>query len=92
MDPLLTITKMAGSLPDSDWVRFGTLLLVLLAALQTVRLVSRVNRSLLLFLFVIGTIGLLSSWVRHRNEPIFLTPVVEAVAPYFPAQLRSPGI
>jgi hypothetical protein len=92
MDPLSTITKMEGSLPDSDWLRFGVLLLVLLAVLQTVRLVSRVNRSVLFVVFLIGLLGLFSSWVRHRNEPVFLTPVVDAVAPFFPAKLKGPSV
>jgi hypothetical protein len=92
MDPISTITKMAGSLPDSDWLRFGVLLLVLLAVLQAVRLVSRVNRSVLFTVFIIGVVGLFSSWVRNRNEPQFLTPVVDAVAPFFPAKLKSADV
>lgn len=88
MNPLLTVSEMSGNLPESDWLRFGILLLVLLAALQVVRLISQVNRSVLLFFFAIGVGSLLTTWVRNRNEPAFLTPVVEAVAPWFPTKLR----
>jgi hypothetical protein len=89
---LLTITKMTSRLPESEWLRFGILLLVLLAVLQVVRLVSRINRSLVTTVFIIGTIGLFASWVHNRNEPEFLTPVVEAVAPFFPTKIRAGNI
>jgi hypothetical protein len=73
-------------------LRFAILLLVLLSVLQAVRLVSRVNRSVLVFVFTIGSIGLMTGWVRNRNEPTFLTPVVEVVAPWFPSKLQSHGV
>ena len=92
MDLILTIAQMADQLPDSDWLRFGILLLVLLAVLQVVRLVSRMNRSLVTTVFLIGMIGLFVSWVHNRNEPEFMTPVVEAVAPFFPAKVRAQNI
>ena len=88
MNVLFQTNEIVGNIPDSDWLRFGILLLILLTALQTVRLVTRVNRALLLVLFVVGGAGLFSSWVHNRNEPSFLTPVVDVVAPWFPAQLR----
>jgi hypothetical protein len=89
MNALINANNATSGLPQSDWLRFAILLLVLLAVLQAVRVVSRVNRSVLVFVFVIGSVGLMSSWVRNRNEPSFLTPVVEVVSPWFPSKLRS---
>jgi hypothetical protein len=84
MNLLLTVNQLPASIPEGDWLRFGILLLVLLAILQTVRLLSRVNRFVLLFAFVVGGTGLMATWVHHRNEPTFLKPVVDAVEPLFP--------
>jgi hypothetical protein len=92
MDALFKANDLTASIPQSDWLRFAILLLVLLSILQAVRLVSRVNRSVLVFVFAIGSIGLMTGWVRNRNEPSFLTPVVEVVAPWFPSQLQSHGV
>lgn len=89
MNPFTHIQQFAGQIPDSDWLRFGIILLILLALLQTVRLISRVNRYVLLVVLFVGATGLFGSWVHHRNEPSFLTPVVDAVAPWFPKKLRS---
>ena len=89
MNTLLSTNELATRLQESDWLRFGALLLALLAALQIIRLVSRANRTFVLVVVGMGTFMLFANWVRHRNEPTFLTPVVEAVAPYFPTKMRE---
>lgn len=89
MNTILSANQFTSKLPESDWLRFGILLLALLALLQVMRLVSRINRTFLLVVFGMGMFMLFSTWVRHRNEPTFLTPVVDAVAPYFPTKLRT---
>ena len=89
MNLVLSINQVTAKLPDSDWLRFGIILLCLLAILQTVRMVSRLNRYLLLFIFIVGGAWLMTSWVHNRNEPSFLTPVVDIVQPWFPKRVRS---
>lgn len=92
MNTLLSVNQIATKLPESDWLRFGVLLLALLAVLQLMRLVGRVNRTFLLVVVAMGTFMLFANWVRHRSEPTFLTPVVDAVAPYFPTKMRTVDI
>lgn len=87
--PLSVIRDAYQQLPESDWLRFGVLLLVLLSLLWITRLVSRVNRYVLFVAFVFGVLGLMATWVHNRNEPSFMTPVVDIVAPWFPAKVRS---
>ena len=90
MNGLLSLLRETyRQLPESDWLRFGVLLLVLLTVLWLMRLVSRVNRYVLFVAFVFGIFGLMASWVHNRNEPTFMTPVVDVVAPWFPAKIRS---
>ncbi|RME72699.1 MAG: hypothetical protein D6781_01830 [Verrucomicrobia bacterium] len=89
MNLLLTVSHHSFRIPESDWLRFGILLLVLLALLQLVRLVSRTNKYVLLFIVVVGGTGLMASWVHNRNEPAFLTPVVDILEPWFPKRVRT---
>ena len=89
MNTLVSVNQLATKLPESDWLRFGVLLLALLAILQLMRLVGRANRSFLLVVVGMGMFMLFANWVRHRSEPTFLTPVVDAIAPYFPTKLRE---
>ena len=92
MNTLLSVNELTTRLPESDWLRFGVLLLALLAVLQLMRLVSRANRTFLFVVVGMGMFMLFANWVRHRNEPTFLTPVVDIVAPYFPSKLRTVDI
>ena len=89
MNLLLTVSETPVRIPEGEWLRFGILLLVLLAALQTVRLLSRQNRYVVLFVVVVGGSGLMASWVHNRNEPTFLSPMVDIVEPWFPKRLRT---
>lgn len=84
-----TIQEACRQLPDGDWLRFGILLLVLLSVLWLVRMVSQVNRYVLLVALAFGGTFLVANWVHNRTEPSFLTPVVDVVAPWFPKKLRS---
>lgn len=83
------LKQVFQQLPEGDWLRFGILLLVLLSVLWLVRLVSHVNRYVLMIAFMFGALFLMGTWVHNRNEPSFLTPVVDVVAPWFPKKLRS---
>lgn len=89
MNTLLSVIQLATKLPESDWLRFGVLLLALLAVLQLMRLLGRANRTFLLVVVGMGMFMLFANWVRHRSEPTFLTPVVDVIAPYFPTKLRQ---
>ncbi len=89
MNSLLSVNELVTKLPESDWLRFGILLLALLAVLQLMRLVGRTNRTFLLVVVGMGMFMLFANWVRHRSEPTFLTPVVDVIAPYFPNTLRA---
>jgi hypothetical protein len=86
---ITTIQDAYRQLPESDWLRFAVMLLVLLSVLWLVRLVSRVNRYVLLGAVMMGALFLFANWVHNRNEPSFLTPVVDVVAPWFPKKVRS---
>jgi hypothetical protein len=49
------------------------------------RMVLKVNK------FVLGGVAFIASgliwfnWIYHRNEPKFLTPLMNKIAPFFPA-------
>jgi hypothetical protein len=89
MNLFSNVQQIAAKLPEGDWLRFGILLLVLLTVLQAIRLVSRVNRYAMFVFFLMGATILMANWVHNRNEPAFMTPVVNALAPWFPKSLRS---
>ncbi len=75
-----------GELPANNFVIFLLLLVGIFAAIFAVRYILRLNKFLLFFTFVIVIAGFFGSWTYNRNEPAFLTPVVDFIAPILPSK------
>ncbi len=67
------------------WLKIGIGAAILVAVVILYQRVMQMNKIVLAVLvFVVGTI-VFFSWVYNRNEPKFLTPLVEKLAPFFPS-------
>lgn len=75
---------ISGEIPANNILLFFLLLVGIFAAIFVVRCILRLNRYLLFFAVVIVIAGFLGSWTYNRNEPAFLTPVVNLIAPILP--------
>ncbi|HNC22582.1 MAG TPA: hypothetical protein PLU52_00135 [Opitutaceae bacterium] len=73
-------------IPPEFWWKVGTIVLVVAALVIIVRKVSGMNKMVLgAVLFVIFTVvGF--NWIYERNEPAFMTPVINKIAPFFPSK------
>jgi predicted membrane channel-forming protein YqfA (hemolysin III family) len=84
--PLLAqsaVDKMK-TLPPDVWLKIGIVILAIIVTVFIFRRVMKVNKMIAsVIVFVVGTI-MFFSWVYNRNEPKFLTPIVEKIAPFFP--------
>ncbi len=80
-----TIDKLK-KIPPEFWWKVGTIVLVVAALVIIVRKVSGMNKMVLgAIVFVILTIvGF--NWIYERNEPAFMTPVINKIAPFFPSK------
>lgn len=73
------------TLPPGVWVKIGVVIGAFIAAILILRRVMRMNKIIAgVIVFVVVTV-VFFSWVYNRNEPKFLTPLVERVAPFFPS-------
>jgi len=72
------------TLPPDVWLKIGIVVGAVIVAVLLFRQLLKVNKMIggIIF-FVAGTI-VFFSWVYNRNEPKFLTPFVEKIAPFFP--------
>ncbi|MDF9827460.1 putative membrane protein YqjE [Ereboglobus sp. PH5-5] len=77
-------------MPVDFWVKTLIAAGVLFLLFTVVKKAARLGQiaTLLLVLFILGVIGY--KWVRQRNEPAFMTPIVDFVARFFP-QPSSPA-
>jgi len=87
-----TATKGAASaadtlkqLPPQTWLKIGLGVAIFIVVVVVLRKVLKMNKVIMsIVVFVVGTV-LFFSWVYNRNEPAFLTPIIEKVAPFFPS-------
>lgn len=84
--PLLAVTAMEKlkTLPPDIWLKVLVAVAALIVAVMVFRRVMKMNKIIAsIVVFVVVTV-VFFSWVYNRNEPKFLTPVVEKIAPFFP--------
>lgn len=78
------IDKLKTLKPDV-WLKIGIAVGAFIVAILLWRRIMRMNKIVAgVIVFVVATI-VFFSWVYNRNEPKFLTPLVERIAPFFPS-------
>jgi hypothetical protein len=80
----LTAAEKVRDTPVMVWVKFGAIIIAVLIGLLLLRKLLSVNRYMLLVVFVVGGSILMINWTYNRTEPKFLSPVIDAVAPFLP--------
>jgi uncharacterized protein YacL len=92
-----TIDKLKR-VPPEFWWKVGLVVLGLIVAVIILQKVAHMNKIVLaIIIFVVVTVvGF--NWIYERNEPKFLTPLVDKIAPFLPSkgsygakQQQTPG-
>ena len=84
---LLAVTALEKlkNQPPEIWLKVGIAVLAVLVVVFVVRRILQMNKVIAgVLIFVVGAV-VFFSWVYNRNEPKFLTPIVQSVAPFFPS-------
>jgi hypothetical protein len=80
-----TLDKLKRVPPDF-WMKLGLVVAAIVVAVIVLRKVAGMNKLVLaIIVFVVLTI-IGFNWIYERNEPAFLTPVVNKIAPFFPSK------
>lgn len=80
----VTAVEKAKSLKPEVWLKIGIAIAAFVLVIFLFRRIMRVNKIIAgVIVFVVFTV-VFFSWVYNRNEPKFLTPIVEKIAPFFP--------
>jgi hypothetical protein len=84
--PLLAVSALEKmkTLPGDVWLKIGIVIVAIIAVVLIFRKIMKVNKLIGgIILAMVGSI-VFFSWVYNRNEPKFLTPLVDRIAPFFP--------
>ena len=82
----LTTAEKIAKIPASFWLYLVLGVLLVAGGVFVLRALAGVNKFVLItfVLIIASTIGF--NWIYERNEPKFLTPLVDLIAPFFPAK------
>ena len=81
----VTAIEKMKTLPPAVWLKIFIAIAALVIAVFVFRKVMRMNKVIAgVIVFVVCTV-VFFSWVYNRNEPAFLTPLMNRIAPFFPS-------
>lgn len=76
------------NLPKKNLVNLGLAVLIIIVTVVLIKEAARMNRFMLFMIILVTVFVVGFSWVYERNEPKFLTPVIDQIAPFFPSRPR----
>lgn len=80
-----TALETAKAIPPATWLKLGIGIAAFVIAVIVLRKVAQMNKVVLGVVVCVVLSIVFFSWVYHRNEPKWLTPVVDKIAPFFPS-------
>ena len=84
MNQFLQHLPTIENLPLDGVAIFLLLLVGALALSIAIKYASRVNPYILLAFLLVSSAGVFTSWTYNRNEPAFITPVVDVLSHWLP--------
>jgi MFS superfamily sulfate permease-like transporter len=71
-------------LPKKNLINLGLAALLVLVVIVLIKLAARMNKFVLGVIILVTFLVLMLTWVHERNEPKFLSPFIDTIAPYVP--------
>jgi cytochrome c biogenesis protein CcdA len=95
----ITVVDRLQKIPKEVWITLGLTIGIIVALVIIFRKLQGANKIWLTIIagVVVSIVGF--QWIYERNEPKFLTPFVQKIAPFFPSKIdynknqqKSPGM
>ncbi len=81
----VTAVEKMKTLPAAVWLKIFIAIAAMMVGVFVFRKIMRMNKIIAgVIVFVVTTV-VFFSWVYNRNEPKFLTPLMDRLAPFFPS-------
>ena len=81
-----SVIEQTERIPPKVWLNLGLALLVIIGVIVLIRIAASVNKFVLGGVILMAVIVIGFQWIYERNEPAFLTPAINAIAPFFPGK------
>jgi hypothetical protein len=87
MSPLVSkALERVREIPNAFWVNLGVAVLLLILLVVILRKLAAVNKIVLAMAGIVAITGIGFSRIYERDEPKFMTPLVEKIAPLVPSK------
>lgn len=86
-----TALEKLQDVPKAFWVNALMAIGAFIVAVILIRNAARMNKFVLGMIVFLFVAVVCFQWIFERNEPKFLTPYVEKVAPFFPSKIDYYG-
>ena len=77
--------EVVKQLTRDDWIKIGIAIGGLIVVVIVLRKIARMNKIVLGVVVLVSLSIFFFSWVYNRNEPKFMTPLIDKLAPFFPS-------
>lgn len=86
MLPLLAATTLEKiqAVPAKFWVNVGLVIFIFIAVIILIKKAAEMNKVVLSAIVFVLLTSVGFNWVYARNEPKFLTPIIDPIARFFP--------
>ena len=81
----VTALEKMQTLKPEVWLKIGMAVAIFVAAIFLFRRIMRMNKIIAGIIIAVGSTVVFFSWVYNRNEPKFMTPIIQKIAPFFPS-------
>jgi len=82
----LTTVEKLQRVPVEFWLKMFSIVAIFTLSIVLIRSISQMNKVILTVAFFLIVTVLGFNWVYERNEPKFLTPAINFIAPFFPSK------
>ncbi len=81
-----TTLEKLQAVPTRFWINTVIFIVIGWLAIMLVRHAARMNRVVLTMIIIVVVTSVGFQWIWERNEPRFLTPYVNLIAPFLPSK------
>jgi len=82
----VTTLEKLKQVPPAFWWKVGAAMLAIIVVVLVLQRVAQMNKVVLavIVLVVFSVVGV--NWIYERNEPAFMTPFINKIAPFLPSK------
>ena len=79
-------SKVTAKLPPDFWMKTGLFLLIVAGIVLAIRFYQSSNKIFLTLGLAVVVGVVFFNWIYNRNEPEFLTPLIDPLSNFFPSK------